>query len=186
MSCTSKFYQRPYCGRFHILGDIFMENSFNFVERFAPLSSLQMTVVELDDGRFVLAPENLISCNIQPDHAVVWYQNEGRTIPGSPNWASSSITGRLPRPCYPSTCPGAPSAPPTSWRCLRWHQSRFWWPTPPGPGTLTPTGTRPLGRRGRGSTASGESCAPDKFFGSALAGVLLPAYSCALLRALST
>ena len=58
-----------------------MENSFNFVERFAPLSSLQMTVVELDDGRFVLAPENLISCNIQPDHAVVWYQNEGEDYP---------------------------------------------------------------------------------------------------------
>ena len=58
-----------------------MENRFNFVERFAPLSSLQMTVVELDDGRFVLAPENLISCNIQPDHAVVWYQNEGEDYP---------------------------------------------------------------------------------------------------------
>ena len=58
-----------------------MENRFNFVERFAPLSSLQMTVVELDDGRFVLAPEGMISCNIQPDHAVVWYQNEGEDYP---------------------------------------------------------------------------------------------------------
>ena len=58
-----------------------MENRFNFVERFAPLSSLQMTVVELDDGRFVMAPENLISCSIQPDHAVVWYQNEGEDYP---------------------------------------------------------------------------------------------------------
>ena len=58
-----------------------MENRFNFVERFAPLSSLQMTIVEFDDGRFVLAPENLISCNIQPDHAVVWYQNEGEDYP---------------------------------------------------------------------------------------------------------
>ena len=58
-----------------------MNNTFNFVERFAPLSSLQMTVVELDDGRFVMAPENLISCNIQDDHAVVWYQNEGEDSP---------------------------------------------------------------------------------------------------------
>ena len=58
-----------------------MNNTFNFVERFAPLSSLQMTVVELDEGRFVMAPENLISCNIQDDHAVVWYQNEGEDSP---------------------------------------------------------------------------------------------------------
>ena len=58
-----------------------MENRFNFVERFAPLSSLQMTIVEFDDGRFVLAPEGMISCNIQPDHAVVWYQNEGEDYP---------------------------------------------------------------------------------------------------------
>ena len=58
-----------------------MENRFNFVERFAPLSSLQMTVVELDDGRFVLAPEGMISCNLQDDHVVVWYQNEGEDYP---------------------------------------------------------------------------------------------------------
>ena len=58
-----------------------MNNTFNFVERFAPLSSLQMTVVELDDGRFVMAPSDLISCNFQPDHAVVWYQNPGEDSP---------------------------------------------------------------------------------------------------------
>ena len=58
-----------------------MENRFNFVERFAPLSSLQMTIVEFDDGRFVMAPENLISVNDQDDHAVVWYQNEGEDYP---------------------------------------------------------------------------------------------------------
>ena len=58
-----------------------MQNRFNFVERFAPLSSLQMTIVEFDDGRFVMAPENLISCNLQDDHVVVWYQNEGETSP---------------------------------------------------------------------------------------------------------
>ena len=58
-----------------------MENRFNFVERFAPLSSLQMTIVEFDDGRFVLAPEGMISCNLQDDHVVVWYQNEGEDYP---------------------------------------------------------------------------------------------------------
>ena len=58
-----------------------MQNQFNFVERFAPLSSLQMTVVEFDDGRFVMAPEGLISCNFQDDHVVVWYKNEGESLP---------------------------------------------------------------------------------------------------------
>ena len=58
-----------------------MDNTFNFVERFAPLSSLQMTVVEFDDGRFVMAPEGMISCSLQDDHAVVWYKNEGEDCP---------------------------------------------------------------------------------------------------------
>ena len=52
-----------------------MENRFNFVERFAPLSSLQVTVVELDNGKFIIAPEGMISYSIQPDHVLVWYQN---------------------------------------------------------------------------------------------------------------
>ena len=58
-----------------------MENRFNFVERFAPLSSLQMSIVEFDDGRFVIAPEGMISCNLQDDHVVVWYQNLGEDLP---------------------------------------------------------------------------------------------------------
>ena len=58
-----------------------MQNRFNFVERFAPFSSLQMTIVEMDDGRFVMAPENLISCNLQDDHMVFWYKNEGEDSP---------------------------------------------------------------------------------------------------------
>ena len=58
-----------------------MSNAFNFVERFAPLSSLQMTVVEMDDGCFVMAPPDLISTNFQPDHIVVWYKNEGEDCP---------------------------------------------------------------------------------------------------------
>ena len=58
-----------------------MENRFNFVERFAPLSSLQGTVVEFDHNKFIIAPEAMISCNLQDDHAVVWYQNPGEDSP---------------------------------------------------------------------------------------------------------
>ena len=59
-----------------------MENRFNFVERFAPLSSLQMTIVEFDNGKFfIIAPESMISCNLQDDHAVVWYKNPGEDYP---------------------------------------------------------------------------------------------------------
>ena len=58
-----------------------MSNVFNFVKRFAPLSSLQGTVVEFDPNKFIVAPEGMISCNLQDDHAVVWYQNEGEDFP---------------------------------------------------------------------------------------------------------
>ena len=58
-----------------------MENNFNFVERFAPLSSLQGTVVEFDNDRFIIAPEGMISCNLQEDHVVVWYKNDGEDLP---------------------------------------------------------------------------------------------------------
>ena len=58
-----------------------MSNVFNFVERFAPLSSLQGTVVEFNDDKFIIAPEGMISCNLQDDHVVVWYQNEGEDYP---------------------------------------------------------------------------------------------------------
>lgn len=58
-----------------------MSNTFDFIGRFCPLSSLQGTIVEFDDGRFVLAPEDMVSCNIQDDHVVVWYQNPGEDSP---------------------------------------------------------------------------------------------------------
>lgn len=58
-----------------------MNNHFNFVARFCPLSSLQGTIVEIGPDRFVIAPEAMISCNIQDDHAVVWYQNPGEDSP---------------------------------------------------------------------------------------------------------
>ena len=58
-----------------------MVNNFNFVERFAPLSSLQGTIVEIGPDRFIVAPEGMISCNLQDDHAVVWYKNEGEDLP---------------------------------------------------------------------------------------------------------
>ena len=58
-----------------------MENRFNFVERFAPLSSLQMTIVEFNDGHFIVAPEGMISYNVADDHVVVWYKNPGESLP---------------------------------------------------------------------------------------------------------
>ena len=58
-----------------------MENNFNFVERFAPLSRLQATVVEITPDRFIIAPEAMISCNLQDDHVVVWYKNSGEDLP---------------------------------------------------------------------------------------------------------
>ena len=58
-----------------------MSNTFDFVGRFAPLSSLQATVVEITPDRFVLGGEDMISCNIQDDHVVVWYKNPGEDLP---------------------------------------------------------------------------------------------------------
>lgn len=58
-----------------------MSNTFDFIGRFCPLSSLQGTIVEIDQDKFIIAPEAMISCNIQPDHVVVWYKNEGEDSP---------------------------------------------------------------------------------------------------------
>ena len=58
-----------------------MSNTFNFIERFVPLSSLQGTIVEISPDRFIIAPEAMISCNFQPDHIVVWYKNPGEDSP---------------------------------------------------------------------------------------------------------
>ena len=58
-----------------------MQNRFNFAGRFAPFSNLQGTVVEFSDDKFIIAPENMISCNLQDDHVVVWYQNDGEDLP---------------------------------------------------------------------------------------------------------
>ena len=58
-----------------------MQNQFNFVERFAPLSSLQVTMVEITPDKFLVAPEGLISTNIQDDHVVVWYKKAGEDLP---------------------------------------------------------------------------------------------------------
>ena len=58
-----------------------MFNTLNFVGRFCPLSSLRGTIVEFDDGRFIIAPEAMISCNLQDDHVVVWYKNSGEDLP---------------------------------------------------------------------------------------------------------
>lgn len=58
-----------------------MDNTFDFIGRFCPLSSLQGTIVEIGPARFVIAPEAMISYNIQPDHVLVWYKNEGEDSP---------------------------------------------------------------------------------------------------------
>jgi hypothetical protein len=63
-----------------------MTNVFNFVERFAPLSSLKATILELDSDKFIVAPEDTVSCNFQDDHVVVWYKRPGgRPPPIRPN-----------------------------------------------------------------------------------------------------
>ena len=47
----------------------------NFIERFAPLSRLQATVLEIDSNTFAILPEGAVSWTVQEDHVVVWYKN---------------------------------------------------------------------------------------------------------------
>ena len=47
----------------------------NFIERFAPLSRLQATVLEIDGDTFALLPEGAVSWTVQDDHTVVWYKD---------------------------------------------------------------------------------------------------------------
>jgi hypothetical protein len=47
----------------------------NFIERFAPLSRLQATVLEIDGDTFAILPETTVSWQVQPDHTVVWYRD---------------------------------------------------------------------------------------------------------------
>ena len=47
----------------------------NFIERFAPMSNLPATVLEINPDKFVFLPEGAVSWSVQPDHTVVWYQN---------------------------------------------------------------------------------------------------------------
>ena len=50
----------------------------NFIERFAPLSRLQATVLEIDGDTFALLPEGAVSWTVQDDHTVVWYKDGGK------------------------------------------------------------------------------------------------------------
>ena len=50
----------------------------NFIERFAPLSRLQATVLELSPDSFALLPEGAVSWTVQEDHVVVWYKDGDR------------------------------------------------------------------------------------------------------------
>ena len=47
----------------------------NFIERFAPLSRLQATVLELSPDSFAILLEGAVSWTVQEDHVVVWYKN---------------------------------------------------------------------------------------------------------------
>ena len=50
----------------------------NFIERFAPLSGLQATVLEIDSNTFAILPEGAVSWTVQEDHVVVWYKDCGQ------------------------------------------------------------------------------------------------------------
>lgn len=50
----------------------------NFIERFAPLSRLQATVLEIDSNTFALLPEESVSWHVHDDHVVVWYKDGDR------------------------------------------------------------------------------------------------------------
>ena len=50
----------------------------NFIERFAPLSNLQATVLEIDSNTFAILPEGAVSWTVQEDHTVVWYKDGDR------------------------------------------------------------------------------------------------------------
>ena len=47
----------------------------NFIERFAPLSRLQATVLEIGPDTFALLPEESVSWHVHEDHTVVWYKD---------------------------------------------------------------------------------------------------------------
>ena len=47
----------------------------NFIERFAPLSRLQATVLEIGPDTFALLPETAVSWQVHDDHTVVWYKD---------------------------------------------------------------------------------------------------------------
>ena len=50
----------------------------NFIERFAPLSRLQATVLEIDSNTFAILPEGAVSWTAQEDRVVVWYKDCGQ------------------------------------------------------------------------------------------------------------
>ena len=50
----------------------------HFIERFAPLSRLQATVLEIGPDTFAILPEEAISWHVHEDHTVVWYKDGGK------------------------------------------------------------------------------------------------------------
>ena len=51
----------------------------NFIERFAPMSNLPATVLEINPDKFAFLPEGAVSWSVQPDHTVVWYRDVSGT-----------------------------------------------------------------------------------------------------------
>ena len=47
----------------------------NFIERFAPMSNLPATVLEINPDKFVFLPEGAVSWYVHDDHTVVWYKD---------------------------------------------------------------------------------------------------------------
>ncbi len=50
----------------------------NFIERFAPLSNLAATVLEIGPDTFALPPETAVSWQVHDDHTAVWYKDGGK------------------------------------------------------------------------------------------------------------
>ena len=51
----------------------------NFIERFAHLSNLPATVLEINPNKFVTLPEGAVSWSVQDGHTVVWYRDGSGT-----------------------------------------------------------------------------------------------------------
>lgn len=127
-----------------------MQNQFNFVERFAPLSFMEMTVLEISEDKFIMAPADLISWSVQDDHVVVWYQNEGEDSPRFAQLGEFVNYRQVMTALLPIDLSLGTEFPKTSLRCLRAPRKRCCKPLRSGRRTLTRNATPAFGRCGSG------------------------------------